>query len=143
MRRRLARRTLLVPNLDEVVADPRRADTLPSELALELPLGAASRRLRRPAGRPRAVRTSGLPVQGSGSEPAPTAGTAPRLCASLPPRGLSVTDAATYVGVSVRDLWRRVERGELAVVRWPGCRRVVFDRQDLDALFSSAFKSSR
>lgn len=35
----------------------------------------------------------------------------------------------------MRDLWRRVERGELPVVRWPGCRRVVFDRRDLDALF--------
>jgi excisionase family DNA binding protein len=54
-----------------------------------------------------------------------------------------VKAAAAYVGVSVRDLWRRVERGELAVVRWPGCRRVVFDRQDLDGLFSIAFKGPR
>jgi hypothetical protein len=51
-----------------------------------------------------------------------------------------VKAAAAYIGTSTRDLWRRVERGELAVVRWPGCRRVVFDRQDLDALFSEAFK---
>jgi hypothetical protein len=54
-----------------------------------------------------------------------------------------VKAAAAYVGVSARDLWRRVERGELAVVRWPGCRRVVFDRRDLDALFSSVFKGPR
>jgi excisionase family DNA binding protein len=65
------------------------------------------------------------------------------LAAPLLPRGLSVKAAAAYVGVSVRDLWRRVERDELPVVRWPGCRRVVFDRQDLDALFSSAFKGPR
>jgi hypothetical protein len=62
---------------------------------------------------------------------------------TLLPRGLSVKAAAAYVGVSARDLWRRVEWGELGVVRWPGCRRVVFDRRDLDALFSSVFKGPR
>jgi hypothetical protein len=51
-----------------------------------------------------------------------------------------VKAAANYIGTSTRDLWRRVERGELAPVRWPGCRRVVFDRQDLDALFDEVFK---
>ena len=112
---------------------------------MTLPLAAAAKRLRRPAGRPRRVgggAPAGLAVQGAALAPALDAAVRADFAPSLP-RGLSVKDAAAYVGVSVRDHWRRVERGELAVVRWPGCRRVVFDRQDLDALFSGAFKGSR
>jgi len=104
-----------------------------------LPLAAASRRLRRPAGRP----PSRSPIDRTGLTPSGQAGPAPHRADPLLSRGLSVKDAAAYVGVSVRDLWRRVERGELAVVRWPGCRRVVFDRHDLDKLFSPEFKASR
>ena len=109
-------------------------------------LAEASRRLRRPAGRPRRVLTgeaAGPAVQGAGSAATAGAGTGRDFAMTVPPRGLSVKDAARYIGTSPRDLWRRVERGELAVVRWPGCRRVVFDRQDLDALFSGAFKAAR
>jgi hypothetical protein len=40
----------------------------------------------------------------------------------------------------VRHVWRLVKAGVLRPVRWPGCRRVMFDRQDLEALFSDAYK---
>ena len=68
------------------------------------------------------------------------AGPATHFATSLPPRGLSVHAAADYIGTSTRDIWRRVKRGELATVRWPGCRRVVFDIRDLDLLFTDAYK---
>lgn len=104
-----------------------------------LPLAAASRRLRRPAGRP----PGRSPIDRTAPIPASNADENSHFATPLLPRGLSVKMAAAYVGVSVRDLWRRVERGELAVVRWPGCRRVVFDREDLDALFGRVFKEPR
>ncbi len=110
------------------------------------PLVDASARLRRPAGRPRRVlagAVAGSPDQRSPLTPAPDAGPGAVFAATVLPRGLSVKDAAAYVGVSVRELWRKVERGELRVVRWPGCRRAIFDRQDLDHLFAPAFKVAR
>jgi hypothetical protein len=60
----------------------------------------------------------------------------------MTPRGLSVKAAAAYIGVSVRDLLAARRAGELAAVRWPGCRRVVFDGQDLDALFVECVQGS-
>jgi hypothetical protein len=124
--------------LDEVANDPRRADALPSELTPGRPLAAASRRLRGPAGRPRAVRSSGLPVQGSPLEsalgaaiPADFAGTLPRLDW---PRGLPLPLAARYAGIPVRRLWALIAAGVLPVIRVPGMRKVLVLRDDLDML---------
>lgn len=93
-------------------ADGQRRGRRPAVTArVTLPLAAASRRLRRPAGRP----PSRTPIDRTGLMPSVQAGPAPHRADALLPRGLSVEDAAAYVGVAVRDLWRRVERGEL---RW-------------------------
>jgi hypothetical protein len=108
----------------------------------ELPLAAASRRLRRLPGRPRthpvklitAPPTDGARQRGPTSKPkvAPwsqSAGVTPRL--------LGVRQAAAYLGLSpwtVRDL---ESGGTLARVRLP-VRKLLFGRVELDRLIANA-----
>jgi Helix-turn-helix domain len=117
----------------------RAAQAAPSpQLGAPRPLEAASRRLR---GRPGRPRTAGQALQGATLEAQPGAAggvTLPPLC-----RGLSVKQTAEYLGVSPREVWRMVTRGLLKPVRWPGCRRVIFDSQDVGMLFDEAFKEPR
>jgi excisionase family DNA binding protein len=58
--------------------------------------------------------------------PQDTASRASRLC--------SLTEAASYLGVSRDTLRRMVWRGELRPVRLPGVRRMLFGRDDLSRL---------
>lgn len=102
-----------------------------------LPLAAASRRLRRPPGRPRRVveaKSRGVGVESAALGPAKTAGEPGDFAASLPPRGLPLPAAATYSGLPVRRLWTYIADGLLRPIRPPGCRRVLVDRLDLDRL---------
>jgi hypothetical protein len=111
-----------------------------SEAPAPLPLSAASRRLRRPAGRPRRQVSRGAAIQGAALEPAPGASANGHFAAALPRRGLAAPAAAAFLGVSLRQLWRLVGRGLVRPVRWPGCRRVVFDSVDLEGLFGDGYK---
>ncbi len=58
--------------------------------------------------------------------------------ASVPPRLLSVEQAAAYLGVSRRVIWGLLESGELHRVRIPlghrDVRRTLIDVKDLDRL---------
>lgn len=106
-----------------------------------LPLAEASRRLRRPAGRPRLGPTPGSAIHGAGVAPAVDAGSARDRALSVPPRdwprGLSVPDAAEYSGLPTRAIWRLVASGGLPAVRVPGVRRVLVLRDDLDTLLTA------
>jgi hypothetical protein len=117
------------PPMNDMARDPVDA---------ERPLAAASRRLRRPAGRPRSVRAPGPPVHGSTTTPAPETAIRSDFAASLPhldwPQGLSIPLASRYSGVPIRRLWALVAAGVLPVVRIPGMRAVLVLRDDLDAL---------
>jgi hypothetical protein len=53
-----------------------------------------------------------------------------------------VNAAALFLGVSPRELWRLVRQGLVPVTRWPGCRRAIFDVEDLQQLFSAAYKET-
>ena len=57
---------------------------------------------------------------------------------TLPTRLLPVKGSATYLGVSVRSLWRLVDALQLHPVRLPGLRRVAFDVRELDALIEAS-----
>jgi excisionase family DNA binding protein len=57
---------------------------------------------------------------------------APRLAPGQ--RLLSVTEAATYLGVSVRTVWRLIDNGTLRRVTLPRARRALVDVRDLDSL---------
>jgi excisionase family DNA binding protein len=48
------------------------------------------------------------------------------------PRLLSAQDAARYLGLPYTTLRDCALRGHLPIVRVPDCRRLWFDRQDLD-----------
>jgi excisionase family DNA binding protein len=50
----------------------------------------------------------------------------------LAPRLLSAQAAAEYLGVPYTSLRDWALRGHLPIVRVPGCRRLWFDRRDLD-----------
>lgn len=108
-----------------------------------LPLAAASARLRGRPGRPRRVlgqQTAGVANQGAHLTPAAGAGNGADFAVSLPARGLSVEASGVYLGLPVRSVWRLVRLGVLRGVRWPGLRRVLFDKRDLDDLFSEVYK---
>jgi excisionase family DNA binding protein len=49
-------------------------------------------------------------------------------------RGLQLTTASAYSGIPVRRLWALIAAGQLPVIRIPGMRAVLLDRDDLDAL---------
>jgi excisionase family DNA binding protein len=107
----------------------------------EAPLAAASRRLRRPPGRPprRSQATVAMQPENAhlarGPEGPEVARTpAPPRVVTLEPALLGVAEAATYLSVSqwtVRDL---VASGALPRVELPGMRRLLVRRADLDAL---------
>jgi hypothetical protein len=106
------------------------------------PLTAASRRLRKPAGRPRRLGGARSPIDGAPSVPAKDAGSRGVFATSLPPgappRGLSIPAAAAYSGIPVRRLWALIAAGRLSEIRIPGMRRVLIDRGDLDRLLDAA-----
>lgn len=52
--------------------------------------------------------------------------------ATGPARLLSAQDAAKYLGVPYTSLRDWAMRGHLPIVRVPDCRRLWFDRRDLD-----------
>ena len=52
-------------------------------------------------------------------------------------RLLGREEAAGYLAIATRSLSRLVEKHVIAPVQIPGVRRVLFDRQDLDALVES------
>jgi hypothetical protein len=62
-----------------------------------------------------------------------------RRRASLPdcPRLLSAQDAARYMGLPYTTLRDCALRGHLAIVRVPDCRRLWFDKRDLDRALES------
>jgi excisionase family DNA binding protein len=100
------------------------------------PLSDASRRLRRPAGRPKRLSSTsqtGARVQGSTTEPADSAPSPAVFAASLPPRGLPLPLAESYSGLPERALWRAIAAGTLPTVRVPGVRHVLILKDDLDA----------
>lgn len=107
----------------------------------ELPLAAASRRLRRRPGRPRQL-MAGAPFDG-GDLRGPSAALASEAArpsdapGALLPRGLTIAGAAAYLGLSVRRLWAYIAAGRLRPIRPPGARRVLLDRLDLDALLEA------
>jgi excisionase family DNA binding protein len=107
-------------------------------MPLDRPLAAASRRLRRPPGRPPRLGPAGLPIDGAPPVPAKDAATGAVFARSLPPRGLPLPLAAQYSGLSVRGLWRLIRSGRLPVIRVEGTRRVLIDRADLDRLLDAA-----
>lgn len=132
----------------------------------ELPLAAASRRLRRPAGRPRIRptppaeprnpgRSDGLPK--TGPPPAPAPGAAIRepcgcrvAAVTTAPRLLGLEDAGHYLGLSawlVRDLIRAQALRPVEIPLPPDrrgrralgvVRKVLLDVRDLDALVERA-----
>ncbi len=53
-------------------------------------------------------------------------------------RLLGLTDAAAYLSVTVRSLYRFIAQGEITPVRLPGFRRTLIDRGDLDKLIAEA-----
>ena len=60
----------------------------------------------------------------------------------LPPRLLSVRDAAAYLGgVSPWLIRRLIEEGALHPVKLAGARRVLLDRLELDALVAASRES--
>jgi len=125
----------------------------------ELPLAAASRRLRELAGK------GGRPRKNARSDPAPstdsrddsamtpartptktgaaTRAGAPRASALPSRRLLDVRSAALYLGVSSWTLRDLVNAGRLPRIRLPladdkECRRLLVDVHDLDRLIESA-----
>jgi excisionase family DNA binding protein len=46
-------------------------------------------------------------------------------------------EAARYVGLSRSELYVLAARGLLSLIRFPGTRRVVVDRHDLDQLLEA------
>jgi hypothetical protein len=113
----------------------------------ELPLAAASVRLRRPSGRLRKDRgtsiAEGTAAASGQAAPGPTPRTAAyEAVGSIPPRLLGLRAAAAYLGVSpwtIRDL---EADGTLRRVNVPlgigrELRKLLFDREDLDQLVDS------
>jgi len=106
----------------------------------ERPLAAASRRLRRPAGRPRRVTagpTIGSDIQRAPSEAASSAAMSSDFAATLLPRGLPLPLASAYSGIPIRRLWHFIADGTIHPIRPPGVRRVLVDKLDLDELLIS------
>jgi len=87
--------------------------------------------------------TLGTQVQGAPPEPAFGAAPAEDFAATLLPRGLPIAAAARYSGIPARRLWAYIEAGRLQEIRLPGCRRVLLDRVDLDALLEAGKGAER
>ena len=58
----------------------------------------------------------------------------PRMQPALQPLLLRVPDVAVLLGVSEREVWSMLHRGELARVKIPGKRMTRIAREDLDRL---------
>lgn len=111
-----------------------------------LPLAEASRRLRRPAGRPRTVsrdcnpapprppraEVSGTsaPVAGPHSERVPD--TAVAVAWLFPPRVFDLEGAARYLSLSTWTVRELRAAGHLPALEVPGVRALRFDREALD-----------
>jgi hypothetical protein len=117
------------------------------------PLAEASRRQRRPPGRPRRLgmgESAGPAVQGAATGPAPDAAIGTVFAASVPlPRAfpLRVTrgrgaapeyPASAYSGIPLRTLMRLIAAGTLRPIKVPGMGRCLLDRLDLDRLLESS-----
>ena len=51
---------------------------------------------------------------------------------------LTTREAATFLSLSTRTLWSlTAPRGNLPVVRIPGCRRVLYDQSDLQVFINA------
>lgn len=113
----------------------------------ELPLAAASVRLRRPSGRPRKDRgtsiAEGTAAASGQAAPCPSPRTATyEAVGHIPPRLLDLKAAAAYLGVSpwtVRDLEANGTLRRISIPLGAGrdLRKLLFDRQDLDQLVDS------
>ena len=57
---------------------------------------------------------------------------APSQHSQIPPRLVTVRDAAHYLGLSYWTVRRMVNTGVLPKVVIPGCRRLLIDQRDLD-----------
>lgn len=53
-------------------------------------------------------------------------------------RGLTVPEAAKFLGVSRNTIWRMLEKGTLKKVVLPGVDRVLLDVNDLNDLFTQS-----
>ena len=102
----------------------------------ELPLSAASHRLRGRPGRPRTHGPVGHgPRHGARQVPVPSALVErPLNRQSSDGRLLGLKEAAAYLGISDWTLRKLMAERHLAPVRLPGVCRLLFDRTDLDRL---------
>lgn len=113
----------------------------------DLPLAAASVRLRRPSGRPRKDRGTCIAEGTAAASGQPAPGPTPRTAAyeavgSIPPRLLDLKAAAAYLGVSpwtIRDLEAdgMIRRVNVPLGMGKELRKLLFDREDLDHLVDS------
>jgi hypothetical protein len=112
----------------------------------ELPLAAASARLRRKPGRPKkewsASITGGAYPGTPRSNNSNSGAVAYEVVSHIPPRLLDLKAAAAYLGVSpwtVRDLEANGTLRRISIPLGAGrdLRKLLFDRQDLDQLVDS------
>lgn len=110
----------------------------------EVPLAAASVRLRRPPGRPRKDRGTSIAEGTAAASGQAAPGPTPRIAAyeavgHIPPRLLDLKAAAVYLGVSpwtVRDLEANGTLRRISIPLGAGrdLRKLLFDREELDHL---------
>ena len=80
----------------------------------------------------------GADAQGHAMKTDPSAlPTSPRAFGGAEPRLLSAQAAARYLGVPYTSLRDWALRGEVPIVRVSNCRRLWFDRRDLDRAIES------
>ena len=112
----------------------------------ELPLAAASVRLRRKSGRPRKARSAFVTAGARPATPRSNSSNAGAVAyeavGHIPPRLLDLKAAAAYLGVSpwtVRDLEANGTLRRISIPLGAGrdLRKLLFDRQDLDQLVDS------
>ncbi len=51
---------------------------------------------------------------------------------------MGLSEAAAYLGITDRSLYRFIAQGDLIPVRLPGLRRTLLDKADLEALVATA-----
>jgi hypothetical protein len=105
-------------------------------MASDLPLAAASARLRGRPGRPRTRPVSHGPRHGARQVPVQTGPVERPQNPQSVERGrlLGLKGAASYLAVSDWTLRKLMAQSQLAPVRLPGVCRLLFDRTDLDRL---------
>lgn len=111
----------------------------------ELPLAAASLRLRQRPGRPRKHSVQLAGPAAAAARPLRPAHkpeiAAPARLASIAPRLLNVRQAAQYLGLSTWTVRELEAAGTLHRVRLP-VRKVLFDRSVLDRLIAAGYQIS-